>query len=72
MRPMTLSVLATSFGFIRLEPKHTQDGHMKSGLNVDYINPFIESVVNTFKTMASVDTERERVFLKGEGTKCTG
>ncbi len=45
---------------------------MKSGLNVDYINPFIESVVNTFKTMASVDAERERVFLKGEGDEMYG
>jgi chemotaxis protein CheX len=45
---------------------------MKGGLNVDYINPFIEAVVNTFKTMASVDAERERVFLKGEGDEMYG
>ena len=35
---------------------------MKSGLNVDYINPFIEAVVNTFKTMCSVDAQREKIF----------
>lgn len=45
---------------------------MKSGLNVDYINPFIEAVVNTFKTMCSVDVQRERIFLKGDGEERYG
>lgn len=45
---------------------------MASGLNVDYINPFIEAVVNTFKTMCSVEAEREKVFLKGDGDERYG
>ncbi|TVR44945.1 MAG: chemotaxis protein CheX [Planctomycetota bacterium] len=45
---------------------------MKSGLNVDYINPFIEAVVNTFKTMCSVEAQRERIFLKGDGEERYG
>lgn len=45
---------------------------MKSGVNVDYINPFIEAVVNTFKTMCSVDAQREKIFLKGDGEERYG
>jgi chemotaxis protein CheX len=44
----------------------------KSALNVDYINPFIEAVVNTFQTMASIVPQREKVFLKGEGEEVYG
>lgn len=42
------------------------------GLNVDYINPFIESTVNTFSTMCSIDVKRERLFLKGDGAEIYG
>ena len=40
---------------------------MKSGLNVDYINPFIEAVVNTLQTMCAASSAREKVYLKGLG-----
>ena len=42
------------------------------GLNVDYINPFIEATVNTFKTMCSLDVVREKIFLKGDGAEIYG
>ena len=42
------------------------------GLNVDYINPFIEATVNTFQTMCSLDVVREKIFLKGEGAEMYG
>jgi chemotaxis protein CheX len=45
---------------------------MKAALNVDYINPFIESTVNTFKTMCSTNVVRNKVFLKGEGEEIYG
>ncbi len=41
-------------------------------INVDYINPFIEAVINTFQTMASVTPARDKVFLKGEGEEGYG
>ncbi len=44
----------------------------KSALNLDYINPFIEAVINTFQTMASVTPVRDKVFLKGEGEEVYG
>ncbi|MCS6970325.1 MAG: chemotaxis protein CheX [Planctomycetota bacterium] len=43
-----------------------------AGLNVDYINPFIEATVNTFTTMCNVTPSREKVFLKGEGEEVYG
>jgi chemotaxis protein CheX len=45
---------------------------MGSGLNVDYINPFIEATINTFQTMCSVDAKRDKIFLKGEGSEVYG
>ena len=36
-----------------------------SGMNVDYINPFIEATVSTFQSMCSLAVAREKVFLKG-------
>lgn len=43
-----------------------------AGLNVDYINPFIEATVNTFSTMCNVTPARDKVFLKGEGEEVYG
>jgi chemotaxis protein CheX len=45
---------------------------MSRGINVDYINPFIEATVHTFQTMCSVTPARDRVFLKGEGEEVYG
>lgn len=45
---------------------------MGSGLNVDYINPFIEATINTFQTMCSVKAARDKIFLKGEGSEVYG
>ncbi len=45
---------------------------MALGINVDYINPFIEATINTFQTMCKVTPTRERVFLKGEGEEVYG
>ena len=45
---------------------------MSKGLNVDYINPFIEAVSNTFSTMAGLTIVRDRIFLKGEGEEGYG
>jgi chemotaxis protein CheX len=41
-------------------------------INVDYINPFIESTINTFSTMIGITPAREKVFLKGEGEEVYG
>ena len=43
-----------------------------AGINVDYINPFIEATVNTFQTMCNVVPTREKIFLKGEGEEVYG
>ena len=43
-----------------------------AGLNVDYINPFIEATVNTFTTMCNTTPVRDKVFLKGEGEEVYG
>lgn len=43
-----------------------------AGINVDYINPFIEATINTFTTMCNVTPTREKVFLKGEGEEVYG
>jgi chemotaxis protein CheX len=43
-----------------------------AGLNVDYINPFIEATVNTFTTMCNMTPVRDKVFLKGEGEEVYG
>ncbi len=43
-----------------------------AGLNVDYINPFIEATVNTFSTMCNTTPVRDKVFLKGEGEEVYG
>ncbi len=45
---------------------------MSKGLNVDYINPFIEAVSNTFSTMAGLTIVRDKIFLKGEGEEGYG
>ena len=45
---------------------------MSKGLNVDYINPFIEAVTNTFQTMAGMAITRDKIFLKGEGEEVYG
>ena len=42
------------------------------GINIDYINPFIEAVVNTFQTMVNVVPTREKVFLKGDSEDVYG
>ena len=43
-----------------------------AGINVDYINPFIEATINTFTTMCNVTPSREKIFLKGEGEEVYG
>jgi chemotaxis protein CheX len=43
-----------------------------AGINVDYINPFIEATINTFSTMCNVTPSREKIFLKGEGEEVYG
>ncbi len=45
---------------------------MSRGINVDYINPFIEATVHTFQTMCAVTPVRDRVFLTGEGEAVYG
>lgn len=35
-------------------------------MDVNYVNPFIESVENAFETMVGVKAEREEIFLKGD------
>ncbi len=45
---------------------------MSHGINVDYINPFIEAVTHTFTTMAAMTPTRDRVFLKGDGEETYG
>jgi chemotaxis protein CheX len=45
---------------------------MSRGINVDYINPFIEATIHTFQTMCAVTPVRDRVFLKGEGEEVYG
>ncbi len=45
---------------------------MSRGINVDYINPFIEATVHTFQTMCQVTPTRDRIFLKGEGEQVYG
>lgn len=45
---------------------------MNHGLNVDYINPFIEATINTFQTMCSIEATRDKIFLKGEGSEVYG
>ena len=43
-----------------------------AGLNIDYINPFIEATVNTFRTMCSLEVARDRILLKGDGAEIYG
>jgi chemotaxis protein CheX len=45
---------------------------MSHGINVDYINPFIEATTHTFQTMCSLTPTRDRVFLKGDGEETYG
>jgi chemotaxis protein CheX len=45
---------------------------MSHGINVDYINPFIEAVTHTFSTMAAITPTRDRIFLKGDGEETYG
>jgi chemotaxis protein CheX len=45
---------------------------MSHGINVDYINPFIEAVTHTFTTMCALTPARDRVFLKGDGEETYG
>ncbi|HEX3134370.1 MAG TPA: chemotaxis protein CheX [Planctomycetota bacterium] len=45
---------------------------MSHGINVDYINPFIEAVTHTFSTMAGMTPTRDRVFLKDDGEETYG
>jgi chemotaxis protein CheX len=42
------------------------------GINVDYINPFIEATIHTFQTMCSSTPTREPAFLKGDGEQAYG
>ncbi len=37
---------------------------MSHGINVDYINPFIEATVHTFQTMCQIVPTREKLFIK--------
>jgi chemotaxis protein CheX len=45
---------------------------MNSGINVDYINPFIEATIHTFQTMCSVTPVRTRLALKGKDEEVYG
>lgn len=45
---------------------------MANGINVDYINPFIEATINTFQTMCQIVPTRDRVFIKGDGEEVYG
>lgn len=45
---------------------------MSHGINVDYINPFIEATTHTFTTMCKITPTRGRIFLKGEGEEPYG
>ncbi len=45
---------------------------MKANLQVDYINPFIESVTNTLEMMCSLPVKREGISLKGEEKETYG
>ena len=42
------------------------------GINIDYINPFIEATVNTFRTMCTIEVARDRILLKGDGAEIYG
>ena len=44
----------------------------KTSLNVDYINPFIEALINTFVTMIGEKPIREKIMIKGEGDDIFG
>jgi len=37
---------------------------MSHGINVDYINPFIEATIHTFQTMCQIAPTRESIFIK--------
>ncbi len=42
-----------------------------ASVNVEFINPFIESTKNVFKTMVNIDVERDKLYLK-EGHEMYG
>lgn len=38
----------------------------KTTVNVEFINPFIDATINTFKTMCGIDAARKKLFLKDD------
>jgi chemotaxis protein CheX len=48
--------------------RKAQKTQKKPSINVEFINPFIESTRNVLKTMAGIDVERKKLFLKDDHT----
>lgn len=42
------------------------------GINLDYVNPFIEAITHALQTSCSLSPTRDRVFLKGDGEEVYG